>query len=98
MLIVSDQDLKFISKWWCGLHKLLGAKPLMSMSLHPQTDGQTEQANCSVGQILRLVVQPNQCNWVDRLDMTEFAINASVSEMTKFALFKLNGGYMPSML
>ena len=30
--------------------------------------------------------------------MTEFAINASVSETTKFAPFELNRGYMPSML
>ena len=30
--------------------------------------------------------------------MTEFIINASVSETTKFVLFKLNKGYMPSML
>ena len=30
--------------------------------------------------------------------MTEFAINISMSKMTKFTLFELNGGYMPSML
>ena len=30
--------------------------------------------------------------------MTEFAINASVSKITKFALFELNGVYMPFML
>jgi len=30
--------------------------------------------------------------------MTEFAINASIAETTKFAPFELNGGYMPSML
>ena len=29
--------------------------------------------------------------------MTEFAINASVLEMTKFAPFESDGGYMPSM-
>jgi len=30
--------------------------------------------------------------------MTEFAINASVSETTRYAPFELNGGYMPSMI
>ena len=35
---------------------------------------------------------------VDQVDMTEFAINASVSETTKYAPFKLNGGYMLSMI
>ncbi|KNZ75270.1 hypothetical protein J132_03690 [Termitomyces sp. J132] len=28
----------------------------------------------------------------------EFAINMSISETTQFALFELNGGYMPSMI
>ena len=30
--------------------------------------------------------------------MTEFAINASISETTRYAPFELNGGYMPSMI
>ena len=30
--------------------------------------------------------------------MTEFMINVGMSETTKFALFELNGGYIPSML
>ena len=30
--------------------------------------------------------------------MTEFAINASISETTKYVPFELNGGYMPSMI
>ena len=50
--IVSDRDAKFTSKWWKELHKLLGAKLLMSTSFHPQTDGQTERANRNIAQIL----------------------------------------------
>ena len=49
--IVSDHDSKFMSKWWHELHKILGTKLLMSMSYHPQTDGQTECANHNMGQI-----------------------------------------------
>jgi hypothetical protein len=70
----------------------------MSTSFHPQTDRQTEHANCSVGQIFRTVVRHDQRDWVDRTDMTEFAINASVSETTRYVPFELNGGYMPSMI
>ena len=40
----------------------------------------------------------NQRNWVDKLDMTEFTINTSVSSTTGYALFNLNYGYMPSMI
>ena len=70
----------------------------MSTSFHPQMDGQTKYANYSVGQMLRSIVWPDQWNWVNQLDMTGFTINASVSETTKFALSKLNEGYMSSML
>jgi hypothetical protein len=40
--IVSDRDLKFTSKWWRELHRLLGARLLMSTSFHPQMNAQTE--------------------------------------------------------
>ena len=77
---------------------MLGAKLLMSMSFHPWTDGQTERANRNIGQIFRSVIRHDQRDWIDWTDITEFAINASIAETTKFAPFKLNGGYMPSML
>jgi hypothetical protein len=96
--IVSDRDPKFTSKWWKELHKILGTKLLMSTSFHPQTDGQTKCANCNVGQIFHTVVRHDQKDWIDRVDLTEFAINASISETTKYTPFELNGGYMPSMI
>ena len=70
----------------------------MSTLFHPQTDGQTEQANCSIGQILRTVVNHNQSNWVDKIDMIEFAINSSISATTGYSPFELNYGYMPSII
>lgn len=96
--IVSDQDSKFTSKWWRELHRMLGSKLLMSTSFHPQMDGMTEQMNRSIGQIFHTVVHSDQKNWVYRVDLTEFAINASISQTTCFAPFELNNGYLPSML
>ncbi len=96
--IVSDRDSKFTSKWWRELHRMLGSKLLMSTSFHPQTDGMTERMNRSVGQIFRTEVQSDQWDWFYRVDLTEFTINASISQTTRFAPFELNGGYLPSML
>jgi hypothetical protein len=96
--IVSDHDSKFTSKWWRELHKILGTRLLMSTLFHPQTDGKTEHANWNVGQIFHTVVCADQRDWCDRIDLTEFAINASILETTRYAPFELNGGHMPSMI
>ena len=88
-LIVSDRDSKFTSQWWKELHRTL---------FHPQTDGQTEQMSKNIGQILRMSIHLDQKDWINKIDLTEFAINLSVSATSRYAPFKLNGGYMPSML
>jgi transposase InsO family protein len=95
--IVSDQDLKFTSKFWSEVHRILGTKLLMSTTFHPQTNGASKRVNRSVGQILRTVIQPDQSDWVDQLPMTKFAINSNVSSSTGFAPFELNCGYMPTI-
>jgi len=96
--LVSNRDSKFTSRWWRELHRIMGAKLLMSTSFHPQTDVQTEHTNRSIGQILWAVVSHDQKNWIDKIDMVEFAINLSISETTGYSPFELNYGYMPSMI
>jgi hypothetical protein len=96
--IVSDRDSKFTSKFWRETHRLLGTKLLMSTAFHPQTDGATERANRSIGQILRTVIRPDQRDWVEKLPMTEFAINSNISSSTGFAPFELNYGFLPTFI
>ena len=96
--IVSDRDSKFTSKWWWELHQLMGVKLLTLTSFHPQTDGVTEQANRSIGQLFRAAISLDQKDWVYKIPMMEFTINASISESTGFTLFELSGVYMPTMI
>jgi hypothetical protein len=96
--IVSDRDSKFTSKFWSETHRILGTKLLMSTAFHLQTDGTTERANRSVGQILQTLIQPNKTDWVEKLPLTEFAINSNLSSSTGFAPFELNYGYMPMLI
>ena len=96
--IISDRDSKFTSMFWHETHRILGTKLLMSTSFHPQTDGASERVNRSVGQILRTLILPNQTDCVDKLHLTEFAINSNISSSTGFAPFELNYGYMPSLI
>ena len=70
----------------------------MSTAFHPQTDGATERANHSIGQILRMIINDDQKNWADKGPMVEFALNSSISTTTGFALFKLNQGYIVRVL
>ena len=96
--IISDRDSKFTSKFWHELHRLLGAKLLMSTSFHPQTNGLSEQTIRSVSQILRSIVSPNQLDWIDKIPMVEFTLNSATSATTGFAPFKLNYGYLPRII
>ena len=92
--IILDRDLKFTTKFWWELHRLMGTKLLMSTSFHPQMDGHTECVNRSVGQILRSIISPDQRDWVPKLPLVEFALNSTLSSSTGFAPFKLNYSYM----
>jgi hypothetical protein len=90
--IMSDRDTKFMSIFWHELQRIMGVKLLMSTVFHPQTDGATEQANRSIGQILCTVIQIDQQDWAQKSPM--FALNSNVSSTTGFMPFKLNDGYM----
>ena len=77
---------------------MLGAKLLMSMAFHPQTDGVSEHAIHTMAQILWAMVQPDQRDWVEKVPMVEYAINSSISSSMGFAPFELNYGHMPIIM
>ncbi|PKU66246.1 hypothetical protein MA16_Dca014096 [Dendrobium catenatum] len=90
--MTSDQDVKFFSHFWKTLWAKLGTKLQFSSTAHPQTDGQTETMNRSLGNLLRCFVGKNikQCYMV--LPQIEFAFNLSVNQAKGHTPFQVAYG------
>jgi len=86
--IVSDMDSKFLSHFWRTLWEKLGTKLLFSTNCHPQTDGQTEVVNRSLGQMLRCLISGNPRVWENLIPHIEFAYNRIVNSTTSHTPFK----------
>ena len=93
--IVSDRDSRFIGHFWRSLWKLLKTSLNMSSAYHPQTDGQTEFTNRSLGNMLRCLVGDNLRSWDSLLCQAEFAHNHANNRSLGFSPFKVVYGVIP---
>jgi len=85
--LVSDRDPVFISQFWHKLFRLCGTKLRMSISYHPQTDGQTEVLNRVLEQYLRAFVHNKPNQWHTFLPLAEWSYNTSTHSATGFSPF-----------
>src|SRR4051812_3940507 len=60
----------------------LGIKLLLSSASHPQTDGQTEVMNRSLGTLLRVLIKKNLKDWEECIPHAEFAYNRAKHSTT----------------
>ena len=93
--IVSDRDSKFFIYFWKTLWGKLGTKLLFSTAVHPQTDGQTEVTNRTLGVLLRALIKRNLKDWEDILPIAEFAYNRTNHTTTSFSPFEIVYGFNP---
>ena len=94
--VVSDRDSKFTGKFWTSLMPMLQTKLQLSSAFHPQSDGQTERMNRTLGDMLRHYIGNCKLSeWEKLLPAAEFAINNSYSDALGSTPFRVNKGYDP---
>ena len=90
--LISDRDPRFIAGFWQELQRLLHTKLNMSTSGHPQSDGQTENANRTLLRLLRSYCEANPTTWDELLCVVELAYNSHVHASTGVSPFFANSG------
>ncbi|KAL6586442.1 hypothetical protein OROMI_001430 [Orobanche minor] len=93
--IVSDRDTRFLSFFWKSFWRTANTQLDYSSGYHPQTDGQTEVVNRSLGDLLRCLVGEHLRSWDIQLSQVEFAHNSAVNRSTSLPHFHIVYAMLP---
>ncbi|GJX60545.1 putative reverse transcriptase domain-containing protein [Tanacetum coccineum] len=86
--IISDCDSHFTSRFRQSLQNALGTQLHMSISYHPETDGQSESTIQTLEDMLRAYVIDFGKGWDKHLPLVEFSYNNSYHASIKAAPFE----------
>ena len=93
--ILSNRDVCFMSYFWKTLWHLVGTELKFSTAFHPQTDGQIEVVNRSLGNLLWCLVGEVNRNWDSILPTAQLAYNSSVNRSIGTSPFEVVHGCTP---
>ena len=96
-VLISDRDVRFTSRFWRELWRVLGTDLRMGSGFHPESSGQVEKFNQLLEQTLRCTIHQlgEGRNWVDMLPSIEFSVNNTPNRTTGYSAFYLNYGFHP---
>ncbi|GJV36333.1 putative reverse transcriptase domain-containing protein [Tanacetum coccineum] len=86
--IISDCDSHFTSTFWQSLQSALGTQLNISMTYHPETDGQSKRTIQTLEDMLRACVIDFGKGWEKHLPLVEFSYNNSYHASIKAAPFE----------
>ena len=87
--IISYRGPQFSSNFWKSFQKGVGTQVNLSITFHPQTDGQAEHTIQTLEDMLRDYVISFKGSWDDHLPQIEFAYNNSYHSSIQMALMRL---------
>ncbi|GJS28932.1 reverse transcriptase domain-containing protein [Tanacetum coccineum] len=90
--IISDRDSRFTSRFWQSMQEVLGTRLDMSMTYHPQTDGQSELTIQTLEDMLRACVLDFGESWDVYLPLVEFSYKNSYHSSVRCASFEASYG------
>ncbi|GKC12913.1 putative reverse transcriptase domain-containing protein [Tanacetum coccineum] len=88
VLIISDRDSHFTSRFWKSLQKPLGTNLDMSTAYHPQTNSQSERTIQMMEDMLPACVINFRSSWDCHLPLVEFSYNNSYHASIKATPYK----------
>ena len=92
---ISDCNPHFTSSLFQELCKRVRIKQNISTAYHPQTDGQLEQINQSMEDLLRIFCNYQQDDWTEWLPIVRYILNSWPSTTTRKAPYELWMGHIP---
>ena len=95
--VTSDRDKDFVAQFMKSLGELLNIEFHYTSGYHPEADGQTERANQTLEQYIRMYCNYQQDDWDRLLPFAEFAYNNAPNASTGITPFFANKGYHPSV-
>ncbi|MCO5597769.1 hypothetical protein L7F22_051851 [Adiantum nelumboides] len=90
--IVSDKDPCMTSLFRKALFENMGTTLKFSSSFYPQTDGQSEEANSTILDLLKCYVSEHKATWEHYLPLVEYAYNNTVHTSTGKVPFEIVKG------
>ena len=93
--ITSDRDTRFLGHFWRTLWKQIRTKLQFSSAYNPQTEGQTQVVNRSLGNLLRSIIRENPKQWDLGLPQAYFGYNSLINRFAGKSPFQVVYGRNP---